>query len=337
MKYVVGDYTRMGGPGVALIERRSDDSLALLSATVGLQEPTWAQPASNGTAIYSLGNNAVEGENGGCAASYERVGDTLKLVSMRSTNGLAPCHMTESPDGRFLYVANYLGGSVAVFPIEGNALGARIQLVQHEGHGPNEKRQESAHVHFTAFKPGTRQLFVVDLGIDAVMIYRADPETGLLTLDERVDVPAGLGPRHLIFRDDMMYVAHELGGAVSAFRRAESGWKLEQTLSTLPEDWQGENTVAAIRIFRDRLYVSNRGHNSIAEYRLLENGLLERVRIFTVFGDFPRDFVVLDDGRILVANQESGDIRLLDPSNDAIRQIGEPLPVGGAVCICPAG
>ena len=94
--------------------------------------------------------------------------------------------------------------------------------------------------------------------------------------------------------------------------------------------------MAAIRIFNDRLYVSNRGHNSIAEYRLLENGLLERVRIFTVFGDFPRDFVVLDDGRILVANQESGDIRLLDPANNAIRQIGAPLPIGGAVCICPA-
>ena len=58
MKYVVGDYTRMGGPGVALIERRGDE-LALLSATEGLQEPTWAQPASNGTAIYSLGNNKV--------------------------------------------------------------------------------------------------------------------------------------------------------------------------------------------------------------------------------------------------------------------------------------
>ena len=90
MKYVVGDYTRMGGPGVALIERRSDDSLALLSATAGLQEPTWAQPASNGKAIYSLGNNAVEGENGGCAASYERVGDALKLVSMRSRTAWPP-------------------------------------------------------------------------------------------------------------------------------------------------------------------------------------------------------------------------------------------------------
>ena len=191
-------------------------------------------------------------------------------------------------------------------------------------------------MHFVAFHPEDGRLYSVDLGIDAVMIYRADPQTGLLTLDERVDVPAGLGPRHLIFRNDMMYVAHELGGAVSAFRRAGKSWKLEQTLSTLPEDWQGENTVAAVRIFGDKLYVSNRGHNSIAEYKLLDDGLLERVRLFTVFGDFPRDFIVLDDGRLLVANQESGDIRLLDPADNTVRQIGDPLPVGGAVCICRA-
>ena len=336
MKYVVGDYTRMGGPGVALIERRSDDSLALLSATAGLQEPTWAQPASNGKAIYSLGNNAVEGENGGCAASYERVGDALKLVSMRSTNGLAPCHMTESPDGRFLYVANYLGGSVAVFPIEGNALGARVQLVRHEGHGPNEKRQESAHVHFTAFKPGTRQLFVVDLGIDAVMIYDQNPETGLLTLAERVNTPAGLGPRHLVFHgEDAIYLDYEMGGKVSLLRRVNGAWQIEQTLSTLPEGYDGFNGVAAIREYNGQIVVSNRGHNSLAFFNILPDLRLERAGVFSVPGDFPRDFWMNEDGTILVANQESGDVRLLRRTEAGLETIGEPLSIPGAVSVFP--
>lgn len=335
MKYVVGDYTRMGGPGVALIERRGDE-LTLLSATEGLQEPTWAQPASNGTAIYSLGNNKVEGEEGGCAASYERVGDTLRLVSMRSTNGLAPCHMTESPDGRFLYVANYLGGSVAVFPIEGNALGARVQLVQHEGHGPNEKRQESAHVHFTAFKPGTRQLFVVDLGIDAVMVYDQDPQTGRLTLAERIDTPAGLGPRHLVFHgEDVIYLNYEMGGKVSLLRRKGGKWQIEQTLSTLPEDYDGFNGVAAIREFNGQIVVSNRGHNSLAFFNILPDDRLERAGIFAVPGDFPRDFWMNEDGTILAANQESGDVRLLRRTDEGLETVGQPLSIPGAVSVFP--
>ena len=336
MKFYVGDYTRLGGPGVCLCELEGDALRFLCKGDVCVNEPTYVILSRDQKTLYATSGTSCDGESTGSIATYDVSHGDLRFTGMHSTGGTATCHLTLDKDERFLYAANYLSGSLSVFPVENGHVLPRIQLIEHEGHGPNEKRQERAHVHFVAFHPEDGRLYAVDLGIDAVMIYRADPETGLLTLDERVDVPAGLGPRHLIFRDDMMYVAHELGGAVSAFRRAESGWKLEQTLSTLPEDWQGENTVAAIRIFRDRLYVSNRGHNSIAEYRLLENGLLERVRIFTVFGDFPRDFVVLDDGRILVANQESGDVRLLDPSNDAIRQIGEPLPVGGAVCICPA-
>ena len=335
MKYVVGDYTRMGGPGVALIERRGDE-LVLLSATEGLQEPTWAQPASNGTAIYSLGNNKVEGEEGGCAASYERVGDTLRLVSMRSTNGLAPCHMTESPDGKFLYVANYLGGSVAVFPIEGNALGARVQLVQHVGHGPNEKRQEAAHVHFTAFKPDTRQLFVVDLGIDAVMVYDQDPQTGRLTLAERIDTPAGLGPRHLVFHgENVIYLNYEMGGKVSLLRRKDGKWQIEQTLSTLPEDYDGFNGVAAIREFNGQIVVSNRGHNSLAFFNILPDDRLERAGIFSVPGDFPRDFWMNEDGTILAANQESGDVRLLRRTDAGLQTVNKPLSIPGAVSVFP--
>ena len=336
MKFYVGDYTRLGGPGVCLCELEGDALRFLCKGDVCVNDPTYVILSRDKKTLYATSGTSCDGENTGSIATYDVSCGDLRFTGMHSTGGTATCHLTLDNAERFLYAANYMSGSLSVFPVENGRLLPRIQLIEHEGHGPNEKRQERAHVHFVAFHPEDGRLYAVDLGIDAVMIYRADPETGLLTLDERVDVPAGLGPRHLIFKDDMMYVAHELGGAVSAFRRAESGWKLEQTLSTLPEDWQGENTVAAIRIFSDKLYVSNRGHNSIAEYRLLENGLLERARIFTVFGDFPRDFVVLDDGRILVANQESGDVRLLDPSSDAVRQIGEPLPVGGAVCICPA-
>lgn len=335
MKFYVGDYTRLGGPGVCVCALDGDQLSFVSAADVPVENPTYVILSRDQKTLYATSSSHSDDEQTGSVAVYDLSGAAPRLTDMHSTGGTSACHLTLSEDERFLYVANYQSGSLCVFPVDHGRLLPRIQLIQHEGHGPNAARQEHAHVHFVAFHPQDHRLYAVDLGIDAVMIYRANPQTGLLMLDERVNVPAGMGPRHLLFHNDLMYVAHELGGAVSVFRQTASGWTLEQTLSTLPDSWQGENTVAAIRLFGDRLYVSNRGHNSIAEYRVLDSGLLEKTRIFTVFGDFPRDFIVLNDGRLLVANQESGDIRLLDPHGDVVRQIGDPLPLKGAVCICP--
>lgn len=335
MNFYVGDYTRLGGPGVCVCALKGDQLSFLTAADVPVENPTYIILSRDQKTLYATSSSHSDGEDTGSVAVYDLSGDVPRLTGMHSTGGTSACHLTLSDDERFLYVANYQSGSLCVFPVEQGRLLPHIQLITHEGHGPNAARQEHAHVHFAAFHPEDHRLYAVDLGIDAVMIYRADPKTGLLTLDERVNVPAGMGPRHLLFHNDLMYVAHELGGAVSVFKRTHSEWVLEQTLSTLPDCWQGENTVAAIRLFRDRLYVSNRGHNSIAEFRVMDSGLLEKIRIFTVFGDFPCDFVVLDDGRLLVANQKSGDIRLLDPHGDTVHQIGSSLPIKGAVCICP--
>ncbi len=336
MKYIVGDYTRLGGPGVSVIERNGNE-LKMLFAVDGLSEPTWALPSEDGRLVYAVGNNKEEGEEGGCVAAYERLGDELKLVNVRSTNGLAPCHITFSPDHRFIYVANYLGGNVAVFPLEGKSIGKRIQLVQHEGHGPNAKRQEHSHAHFTGFKPGTNQLFAVDLGIDAVMVYDQDPATGLLSFAERIDVPAGWGPRHLVFHgENVIYLDYELGNMVSVLRKTDEGWKIAQSLSTLPEGgFDGQTTVAAIREYKGKVMVSNRGHNSLAVYSIGQDDLLTLDGVYSVPGNFPRDFWVNEDGTILVANQESGDVRLLVLEDGALRETGNTLPLKGAVSIYP--
>ncbi len=362
MKFYVGDYTRLGGPGVCECALEDDELRFVAEADVKVENPTYLILSRDEKTLYATTGTPADGEEGGSVAAFDVSQGGMRLTSIHSTAGASACHLTLSPDERFLYAANYGSGSLAVFPVEGNQLGKRIQLIQHEGHGPNEKRQEQAHTHFVAFHPEDGRLYAVDLGIDAVMIYRQDPETGLLTADERVDMPAGYGPRHLVFQGDMMYVAHELAGAVSVARRTSAGWVVEQTLSTMPEGAGSEGAVAAIRVFGDQLFVSNRENDSIAEFDIRLGGSLVLSRTFTTFGNFPRDFVVLDDGRLLVANQNSGDIRLIDApplhrprrqtfhdgvkpiigdQSDvtppgAICQIGEALPLAGAVCICPA-
>ena len=386
MKFYVGDYTKglnLGGPGVCECEVTAEGELRFVqSADTLVEDPTYMILSADQNTLFVTCSTPADDEPGCSVATFDVSDGGIHLTSIHPTAGSSACHLTLSPDERFLYVANYGDGKLTVFPVENGRVGKRIQLIQHEGHGPNPKRQERPHIHFTQFHPQDGRLYVVDLGIDAVMIYRQDPQTGLLTADERVDVPAGMGPRHLAFRDDMMYVAHELGGAVSAFRSTAGGWKLEQTVPTLMEGCGSEGAVAAIRVFDDRLYVSNRQNDSIAEFEIRMGGSLALERTFSTFGSFPRDFVVLDMGLLLVANQNSGDIRLIaapplespamrrareheaakhaggmhlflnpeyeewfvraifggqteEASYNDVYQLGEALPLPGAVCVCP--
>ena len=341
MKFLVGNYTRLGGPGVALCELKGT-ALCLLDSNPVIEDPIYVILSADQKTVYVSGSD----ENGGAVAAFDLSEGSLRFVSKQPTFGNAACHLTLSPDERYLYVANYVTGNLAVFPVDGTAIGACIQLIQHEGCGPFPGRQECAHLHFVSFDPEDNHLlYAVDLGMDAVMIYRQDPETGLLTAQARIDAEAGLGPRHLIFHGaDNMYLAHELGNMVSAYKRTNAGWELIHTLPTLPADWQGASTVAAIRIQNGRLYVSNRGHDSLAVYEITAGDALSPVGIYPTMGRTPRDFQLLPDGRILVAHQDSGDVSLLTfdantagPSGDGcgLKQLCDPLPLPGAVCICP--
>lgn len=336
MKFFVGDYTRLGGPGVALCELDGNAMRLIESSAELLENPTYVILSGDQNTLYATSSTPCDGEQGGSVAAYDVSAGTLRLVSRHSTAGFSACHLTLSPDERFLYVANYASGSIAVFPVSGTQIDRRIQLIQHQGHGPNVERQEQAHAHFVAFHPEDGCLYAVDLGMDAIMRYQQNPETGLLTLKEQISVPAGLGPRHLVFApNDMMYVAHELGSAVSVFRRTEDRWQLTQTLSTLPPDWTGENTAAAIRRKGDLLAVSNRGHDSLACFLIQPDGSLCQEGIYSTLGRTPRDFVILPEGRILAAHQDSGDIRLLEHDEHGLHPVGDPLPLAGAVCVCP--
>ena len=365
MKFYVGDYTGLGGPGVCEIELAAGALRFVQAADTRLEDPIYLILSGDGRTLFVASSSAAEDEPGDSVATFDVTDGALRLTSMRSTAGGAACHLTLSPDERFLYVANYNDGRLTVLPVADGRIGRRVQLIQHEGHGPNPTRQAGPHLHFVRFHPEDGRLYAVDLGIDAVMIYRQDPETGLLTLDERVDVPGGLGPRHLAFQNDMMYVACELGGAVCVYRGTAAGWQLEQTVSTVPEGGGSEGAVAAIRVLGDRLYVSNRQNDDIAEFEIRLGGSLVLERNIPTFGSFPRDFVLLNDGLILAANQNSGDIRLvkatpLDPPRRQTFHMGmkailggreiemdvlqapvcelcDPLPLPGAVCICPAG
>lgn len=322
MRFYTGSYTRMGGLGIGVCKWRNG-ALELLAAYHDVNDPTYVILSRDGRTLYSVGSYPENGE--GVLASYRVEGDSLKLLSLQATGGRAACHQAESPDGRFVYVANYLSGSVSVFPVEDGVLGKRIQLVEHTGCGPNAARQETAHTHQCVFRPGTNELFVCDLGIDKVMVYDQNTKTGLLSLKEEISMPGGMGPRHLVFADaDSFYVTGELDNMVRHLIN-DNGWKITVEHSTLPKGWAGENTSAAIRLHEGAIWVSNRGHNSLCKMDLNEKGDMISASWTLTGGSIPRDFMFVPGG-VLYAHQAGGGV---------IASTGASIPMDGVVCICP--
>ncbi len=337
MIFFVGTYTRLNGPGIAACSLEGNQLQLLGSAAI--PNPTYVILSADRKTLYAGSSAAADNTAGGSVAAYRVDGGELTLRARRNTGAEGPCFQCLSADERFLYVANYHAGSLTVFPNEPDGLGERIQLIQHEGRGTHPTRQQGPHVHQVSFIPGTNLLLVVDLGIDALLVYDQDPSTGRLTWAGRLDCAPGSGPRHVAYgTNGMIYLANELGNSVTVISRSDAGAGLvsRQTLSTLPEDWQGETTCAAVRTDGQYVYVSNRGHDSLAVFRIKTDGLLAAEGIYPTGNGIPRDFYLLGGGRILVAHQ-AGDVSLLQwQPGQALVRLTEPLPIGGAVCVCPA-
>ncbi|MBQ4553168.1 MAG: lactonase family protein [Clostridia bacterium] len=322
MRFYTGCYTRMGGPGIGVC-RWEHGQIALEHTYRDINDPTYVILSHDHRTLFAVGSLPDTGE--GAAASYRIIGDELQLISVQKTGGKAACHLAESEDGRFLYVANYLSGSVSAFPVTDGMLGERIQLSQHTGRGPHLTRQEGPHTHQCVFRPGTNELFVCDLGIDRVMVYAQNPATGLLSYKEEIVMPGGMGPRHLVFADkDRFYVTGELDNVVR-YVVNDNGWRIAAEMSVLPEGWSGENTSAAIRLHEEKLFVSNRGHDSLCSIELDAAGKMCSASWILTGGRIPRDFAFVPGG-VLYAHQETGGV---------IASNGAALCMDGAVCICP--
>lgn len=230
--------------------------------------------------MYVLLREAFDnGESGMCSFLVDPEGKLTEQSKTVPTKGRVACHICVQ-NGK-IYAANYVSGSVICFP---------DRLVTHHGKGKDQKRQEAPHTHFTGWTKDGRYLCVTDLGLDLIYFY--DEE-----LNEKfhVSVPKGAGARHLIFSEDgnYFYCVNELASSVTVFHYMEEETKMLGTYSTLPEKFKGDNLAAAIRICKNRLYISNRGHDSIAVFEICGEKLKPAGWIATERE--PRDFNIFDD------------------------------------------
>lgn len=329
-------YADAGEPGIKGFYLLETGALVPVGALPGVQSPSFLAVHPQGT-LYVTSETA---EGAVAALRLRPHPGQADDLGRQPSGGAWPCHLALDPGGQWLAVANYGSGSARLIPrLADGSLGAPGPLAQHSGGGPNAERQEGPHAHATIFTPDGRYAIVADLGIDQLMIYTHDSAGTLIPHGAGLIHP-GAGPRHMAWHPggQVLYVANELDSSVSVLRfDPQAGTLEEQThLSTLPPG-APHNQVADIHLDAagERLYVSNRGHDSIAVFGVGGDGSLSPLAIRPCSGRWPRNFALSPDGRYLVvANQHSDQLAVL-PILAGPAALGEPVAYAelkGAAC-----
>ena len=322
-------------------------TLKPLHRTAGVENPFFMAVSPNHRFLYSIYAPTFGGTENEQVAAFRIEGRSGKLnpLNRQSTKGTASCYLDVDATGRTVLLANYSTGSVASYSVKADAsLSEPVSFVQHQGSSIDAARQKEPHAHCFVISPNNRFAYSADLGIDQIVCYVLDPATAKLTPNHPsfVRTPPGGGPRHLTFHPNgkLMYVINELKNSVTLFDFVpESGLLTErQTISTLPADFAGISHTADLRITPSGkyLYGTNRGHDSIAAYRIADDGTLSLIEIKASLGKGPQNLAITKDGTLLLcANMPGNNVAVFRINADTgmLASAGEPVELPGPSCI----
>jgi 6-phosphogluconolactonase len=353
----VGTYTGAAGKGkgIYLFRLQTDNlevsqnlTLVPLGLAAETPSPSFLELDSKRRLLFAVNEvDTFAGASSGAVSAFS-IGPTgqLTLINQQPSRGAGPCHLQLAPDGRNLLVANYVGGSVAVLPVAADGhLGTASDFIQHVGKGARPDRQAGPHAHAVALDPAGRFALVCDLGLDRVLAYQYDGDKGKLRPASAAftALKPGSGPRHLVFRPDgrFVYVINELSSTITAFAYdGKTGALAElQTISSLPEYYDGPNSAAEIAVHPSGkfLYGSNRGHNSVVLFAIdADKGTLSYVEEQGTGGSKPRHFGIEPGAKHLaIANQESDTVLAcrIDAGNGRLKPSGLFASVPAPVCV----
>ncbi len=307
------------------------------------------------TRLYSANETERIGDNeAGSVSAFAVDPKTGGLTLLNSVNsgGKGPAHLSVHPSGRFVLVANYFGGSVAVLPIRADgSLGESTDVKQDKGHvGPARATNappgsfafsghDQVHAHMIEADPSGRFVLHVDLGQDRIYVWKFDNQRGTLTPNEPhfVTLPPGDGPRHFHFHPNgrWLYSLQEEGSTVVLFDYDAKKGRLSQRqlISSLPAGFGGSNFCSGILVSDDGrfVYVGNRLHDSIGIFAVGKNGKLSWVDDEPTRGNYPRSFNFDPSRRFLyVCNQRGDNIAVfrVDEKSGRLKFTGHYTPVG---------
>jgi 6-phosphogluconolactonase (cycloisomerase 2 family) len=305
--------------------------LTQLQVIDDIRNPSWLAVNAAQTRLYAVSEiDNYQGMHSGAVVSYAIDHDSLQIkrIGAVSSGGAAPAHISVHPSGKFVFAANYGGGSAAVFPVGpdgalGDASDVRPSVgPRHHVRGANDPPGQFAlsdhdgpHLHMVAADPSGQFVIANDAGLDLTLIWRFDASAGKLLPAEVPVVPAppGSAPRHFVFHPNgrVFYnlYEHDAKVAVYDYDAARGGMKLKQVMPSLPPKFAGSNLASEIIMTADGrfLYVANRLHNAISIFGAAADGQLRAIGETWVHADSPRSLSVDPSGAFLYSCNQRGD------------------------------
>ena len=360
----VGTYSSPQGPegskgygqGIYLVEMDpATGALTQREMIPDASNPSWLAVDRTGKYLYAANETATfAGSRSGSVTAFAINAATkhLKLLNTVSSQGAGPAHLSVHPSGKYVFVANYAGGSIAVIAVRPDGeLGDATDIKKDEGE-PGSTHATSAppgsfaisghehpHAHMIEPDPSGRFVLSTDLALDKIFVWRFDEKAGKLSPNEpsSVTLPSGDGPRHLVFHPNgkWMYCLGEESSTIVAFDYDGSNGRLKQiqSLSTLPKGFAGTNFTSEVHVSKDGrfVYVANRLHDSIAWFSVDAAGTLTWVGETWTRGDYPRSFTIDPSGNFLyTCNQRSDAIAAfrVNQQTGELTFTGQYTPVG---------
>jgi len=343
----IGSYTDSGSKGIYVYTfDASTGRAAFVSNTTGVVNPSFLSVSPAGNFVYACTETRKANAGSISAFSFNRENGSLKFINKQSSGGDNPVYVSVHKNGKWVVCGNYTGGSLAALPInKDGSLSPAAQVIKHTGKSVDSLRQDRSHVHSTIFSPDYRHLYVPDLGLDKVMIYKFSEQAALPLSPAKqqfVRTVDGSGPRHVAFHPNgkYTYVAEEMGGFVDVYKSKNDTLQQVQRIAAHPLETKGPFGSADIHTSPDGrfLYVTNRAkENNIAIFSINQTtGKLTTVGYESTRGEVPRNFIIEPSGKyVLIANQASGNIVIFkrNVQTGLLQATGEEIKVPEVSCL----
>jgi len=343
---IVGTYTSGKSEGIYVYKFNTETGIAEPVSSVKTDNPSYLTISNNGNYVYAVKEHAAKKLNEVSAFSFDKKQGVLQLINTRSIIGSGPCYITVDSKNKWVFTANYKGGSLSGIPINKDGSLDSIQVFnQHIGSSINKKRQQEPHVHCAVFSPDEQYLFTTDLGTDKINRYHFNASSKNNPLSNDADSvlisKAGNGPRHLTFTPNgkYFYVINELSGTIDLFHYKKNQVDFISTISTDSTNNTDKGS-ADIHVSNDGkfLYATNRGnYNTISTYAInASDGKLTLLNTQPTGGLTPRNFAIdPSDNFLLIGHQRSDNINIFkrNKTTGLLTPTGQTISVGSPVCL----
>lgn len=341
---LVGTYTTGESEGIYVYQFDTVSGFSKYKSVVKVTNPSYLTINKEGTHVYSVSETG-DAKAAANAFVFDKKDGTLKLLNSQLTGGADPCYIELDKTGKHVVTANYSGGSITAFDINGDGtLTTATQLIRFTGKGADAERQKAPHLHCVRYSPDGKYLFADDLGTDKIHKFGINEsnEGNYLKVGTPAafDVAPGSGPRHLDFHPNgkYAYLINELSGAVIAFNYDANAGNLTQ-IQTIQADTLGAKGSADIHVSPDGkfLYASNRlKGDGIAIFSINQaDGKLTKVG-YQETGVHPRNFVITPNGKFLLVASRDNDviqIFLIDRVTGLLENTYKDIELDMPVCL----